>query len=225
MQSKDDGAMDQDGLRQAGEPAGIMSDTTPTAGQALVHSWEHALFLRADRHECAEMAADIDAALAQARREGAEAMRARIVDITRERAKAMASVGRAVLSVMADIVEFEVLDAPPAPADSAQPPDLAREQIIELARAHGLEQTYHGQTPSFDPGFNGKVLAFAHALLAARTQPPDPARKLAVARAALAECVRAMVQSDAEHDEGIGDDEWQAAIAAGRAALGEGDAS
>lgn len=112
-----------------------------------------------------------------------------------------------------------------APDDSAQPPDLAREQIIELARAHGLEQTYHGQTPSFDPGFNGKVLAFAHALLAARTQPPDLARKLAAARAALAECVRVMVQSDAEHDEGIGDDEWQAAIATGRAALGEGDAS
>ncbi len=56
-------------------------------------------------------------------------------------------------------------------------------------------------------------------------QPPDLARKLAAARAALAECVRVMVQSDAEHDEGIGDDEWQAAIATGRAALGEGDAS
>lgn len=61
---------------------------------------------------------EIDAAIEQARREGAEAMRARIVDITRERAKAMAPVGRAVLGTMAGLIE--VLDAPPAPADSAQ---------------------------------------------------------------------------------------------------------
>lgn len=95
-----------------------MSDTTPTAGQALLAHWKAIERTPQYPRDFEAMAADIDAAIAQARREGAEAMR-EACNAACEAAKTATSGGMSYGWNRALDEAQEAIDALPLPGDAS----------------------------------------------------------------------------------------------------------
>ena len=62
----------------------MSENTTPTAGQRVAEAWYDKAIIAVDSLDFARLVADIDAAIAQARREGAEAAHEACVDVCNE---------------------------------------------------------------------------------------------------------------------------------------------